>query len=88
MHTYETTMTEKGEITIPPAICELLKLSTGNTVLIKVMDGMVYMSKASRLLAGFGAMRPYQIPENFQKIRESFENGIAEEVIIEMQDQQ
>jgi len=36
-----------------------------------------------RVLAGFGAVRPRQRPEDLERLREEFEMGVAEEVTAE-----
>lgn len=33
----------------------------------------------SRILAGYGAVRPHTRPENFATLREEFETGVAED---------
>lgn len=84
MQEYETTITEKGQVTIPQELRRLLELSPRDKVRFRVVDGTVQISKASsRLLAGFGAVTPQQKPENFQKTREEFEKGVAREVASE-----
>ncbi|HZU02590.1 MAG TPA: hypothetical protein VFA10_23175 [Ktedonobacteraceae bacterium] len=40
---------------------------------------------SSQLLAGYGAVHPKETPEDFARIREEFERGVAEEVVSETQ---
>lgn len=84
MQEYETTLTEKGQVTIPQELRRLLGLSPRDKVRFQVEGDIVQISKASsRLLAGFGAVTPYQKPENFQKTRKDFEEGVAREAASE-----
>jgi hypothetical protein len=39
-----------------------------------------------QLLAGYGVVHPTETPEDFAKIREEFEMGVAEEVVSETQE--
>jgi hypothetical protein len=40
-------------------------------------------SAASRLLAGYGAVKPVHKPEDWRKVREEMEAAVAEEVVAE-----
>jgi AbrB family looped-hinge helix DNA binding protein len=84
MQEYETTLTEKGQVTIPQEIRRIMGLAPKDRVRFEVKDGVVQISRASsKLLAGFGAVTPRGKPEDFQKLREEFEKGVAEEVASE-----
>ena len=84
MQEYETTITEKGQVTIPQELRRLLGLSPRDKVHFQVVNGTVQISKASsKLLAGFGAVTPFQKPENFEEVRKEFEKGVAREVASE-----
>ncbi len=84
MQEYVTTITEKGQVTIPQELRRMLDLSPRDKVRFQVVNGAVQISKASsRLLAGFGAVTPQQKPENFQETRQDFEKGVAREVASE-----
>jgi antitoxin PrlF len=84
MQEYETSVTEKGQVTIPLELRRLLGLQPHDKVRFEVEGDVVKISRAeSKLLRGFGAVKPVNRPENFEKIREEFEKGVAEEVISE-----
>jgi len=84
MQTFETTLTEKGQVTIPLEIRRMIGLRPRDKVRFEVEGQVVKISRASsKLLAGYGAVPPRERPEDFQKIREEFERGVAEEVIAE-----
>jgi hypothetical protein len=46
-------------------------------------DAVKLKPAPSRLLAGFGAAKPTQKPEDWKKIREDMEAAMAEEVVAE-----
>lgn len=81
MQEFETTLTEKGQVTIPLEIRRLIGLQPRDKVRFEVEGDVVRISRASsKILAGYGAVPPLQKPEDFQKLREDFEKGVAEEV--------
>lgn len=84
MQDYETTMTEKGQVTIPLAIRRIMGLHPHDKVSFEVEGDVVRIRRTtSKLLKGYGAVTPKNRPENFREIRERFEEGVAEEVISE-----
>ena len=84
MQNFETTLTEKGQVTIPQEIRKLLGLRPKDKVRFEVEGNVVKIRQASsQLLAGFGAVSPKNRPENFQAMREEFEKGVAEDVVSE-----
>ncbi len=84
MQEFETTITSKGQVTIPQEIRRLIGLHPKDKVRFEV-DGEVVkiMRASSKLLAGYGAVTPRSKPENFQGTREEFEKGVARDVISE-----
>ena len=81
MQEFEATLTEKGQVTIPLEIRRLIGLQPRDKVRFEVEGDVVKIRRASsRLLAGYGAVPPLKKPEDFQKLREEFEKGVAEEV--------
>ena len=84
MQEFETTLTEKGQVTIPQEIRRLIGLRPRDKVRFEVEGDVVRISRAtSKLLLGFGAVPPRKKPEDFRKAREEFEKGVAEEVVSE-----
>ena len=80
MEAPETTMTQKGQVTIPVAVRRMLGLKPGDRVRFLTQDGRTVVERAeSTLRAGFGAVTPVSRPEDFRARREEFENGIAED---------
>ena len=81
MQEFETSVTEKGQVTIPQEIRRIMGLQPRDKVRFEVDGEVVKISRASsKLLELFGSVTPINRPEDFQKIREEFEKGVAEEV--------
>ena len=84
MSDLETTVTSKGQVTIPQQIRQKLGLKPHDKVRFDVSGNVVTLHPApSKLLAGFGAVSPTSQPENFQAVREAFEKGVAAEATAE-----
>ena len=84
MQEFETTLTEKGQVTIPLEIRRILGLRPRDRVRFEVEGEVVKIRQASsKLLQGYGAVTPRNRPEDFQELREEFEKGVAEEVLSE-----
>ena len=84
MQEFETTITSKGQVTIPQEIRRLIGLHPKDKVRFEV-DGEVVkiMRASSKLLVGYGAVPPRNKPENFQAIREEVERGVATDAVSE-----
>ncbi len=84
MRELETTMTQKGQVTIPVEIRARLGLKPKDKVRFEVEGEVVTLHPApSRLLQGYGAVTPRKRPENWKKVRAEVEQAIAEEVAAE-----
>jgi antitoxin PrlF len=79
----DTTMTTKGQVTIPTAIRRLLGLKPRDKVRFGVAaDGTITVQPAtSRLTALFGSVKPLNPPKDDETLRREFEEGVAEEVL-------
>lgn len=78
MNKLETSLTQKGQVTIPLAIRRALGLERGDKIAFELEDGRAILRRSPRtLLAGFGAVTPRQRPEDFRALREEFERGAA-----------
>jgi AbrB family looped-hinge helix DNA binding protein len=81
---YITTVTQKGQITIPVELRRMLGLKRGDKVEFELVNGTVLLQPiGSTLLAGFGSVKPLNRPEDFRKIRREIEEEIADEVMKE-----
>jgi AbrB family looped-hinge helix DNA binding protein len=79
-----TTVTSKGQVTIPVELRRALNIKPKDRVAFELVDGEVRLRRVqSRLLAGYGAVTPHSRPLDFRKLRQETEKEIAEEVIKE-----
>jgi antitoxin PrlF len=84
MQEFETSVTEKGQVTIPQEIRRILGLQPRDKVRFEVDGDVVKISRASsKLIQWFGSVTPRNKPEDFHKIREEFEKEVAREVASE-----
>ena len=84
MRESETTLTKKGQVTIPQEIRSRLGLKPRDKVVFEVEGEEVKLRPAkSKVLRGFGAVTPRKMPEDFRELRDEFEKGVAKEVLDE-----
>ena len=84
MRDLETTMTQKGQVTIPKEIRSRLGLRPKDRVRFDLQGEVATLRPASsKLLAGYGAVEPKNRPEDWARVREEVEMAIAEEVVSE-----
>lgn len=80
----ETTMTQKGQVTVPAEIRAHLGLKPRDRVRFEVDGAEVKIRPAkSRIARHFGAVRVDGPPLTPQQERQAFEEGVAEEVAAE-----
>ena len=77
----ESTMTRKGQVTIPKAIRDRLGVKEGEKVLF-VMRGEEVVLKVIKgtILDLRGSVQPSAHPEDFEKIRRSVKQTVAKKV--------
>jgi len=76
----ETTLTQKGQVTIPAAIRTRLGLKPRDRVRFEIDGDDVRLKPAqSRLARHFGAVPAAGRPRGWRKDREAFETGVARE---------
>jgi AbrB family looped-hinge helix DNA binding protein len=76
----ETSVSQKGQVTIPREIRSRLGIKPGDRVRFELEGDRAFISPApSKLLKWYGVVEPRQRPEDFRKLREEFEQGVAEE---------
>lgn len=77
-----TTVTKKGQVTIPVAIRHSLGLVPGDKVAFVVESGDVKVKAVkSALDKSFGAVRPRKRPEDFAELEKLAEEAIAEDAL-------
>ena len=84
-HSLETTVTQKGQVTVPIEIRRRLGLKARDKVVFE-MDGEVVRMRAvpkTDFRRGYRAVPPRQTPEDFVAIRERMEREIALDVTTE-----
>lgn len=77
----ESTITRKGQVTIPKAIRDRLGVKEGEKVLF-VMRGEEVVLKVVKgtILDLRGSVRPFAHPEDFAKIRQSVKQAVGKRV--------
>ena len=81
MRELETTITQKGQVTIPAEIRSRLGLKPRDKVRFEMQgDTLTLHPASSRLLRWYGSVTPKERPEDFRQVRDEFEEGVAEEV--------
>jgi len=81
-------VTRKGQITLPVAIRRSLGIREGDKVALSLDDSdqsqVILRPVRSVAELTFGAVTPRKRPEDFQELRQQFEEGIAEEAMAEI----
>ena len=81
-------VTRKGQITLPVAIRRSLGIREGDKVALSLDDSdqsqVILRPVRSVAELTFGAVTPRKRPEDFQELRQRFEEGIAEEAMAEI----
>jgi antitoxin PrlF len=81
MSRLETTVTQKGQVTIPQEIREAMGLKPRDRVRFVIEDGRVVLWRAeSAILAGYGSAAPRHRPEDWRAVRQEVEQAIARDV--------
>ena len=74
-----TTITKKGQTTIPKRIREYLGIKSKDKVEFEIKEGIVLIRPAANLDTNFGRVRPKKKPEDFRAMRKFFEKQIGRE---------
>jgi len=72
-----TTITKKGQTTIPKRIREYLGVKPKDKVEFEIKEGMVRIKPASNLDSNFGRVKPTRKPEDFKVMRNFFEEEVG-----------
>ncbi len=79
-----TTVTQKGQVTIPGPIRKAMKIKPKDRMVFEIVNGEVRMKPMkTRLLEGYGSVKPPSKPIDFKNLRHEIEEEIAEEVMNE-----
>ena len=75
-----TTVTSKGQVTIPGELRRVLDIKPKDRVAFELVDGELRLRPVrSRLMAGYGAVRPRRKPQDFRGIRREVEEEVGED---------
>lgn len=78
---YITSVTVKGQVTIPADVRKALKIKPKDRVAFSLAGNEVRLRPIqSPVLSSFGAVKPKNRPEDFPRMRREIEEEIAEEV--------
>ncbi len=81
MRERESSVSPKGQVTIPQELRERLGIKPKDRVVFELEeDGIKVRPAGSRLMRHFGSVAPISRPEDFASLREEFEKGVAAEV--------
>jgi|YelNatPaOPRAMG01_1025707.scaffolds.fasta_scaffold91945_1 AbrB family looped-hinge helix DNA binding protein len=77
----KTSVTAKGQITIPKKYRDILKLKPNDTVTFRIkQDSIEVIPFTSNIINYFGKIKPRKTPEDFKYIREDIEKTLAKEI--------
>jgi antitoxin PrlF len=80
----ETTVTTKGQVTIPAEIRARLGIKPRDKVAFDLNGDTATLRKAgSRILAAYGSIKTKGKPKDWRELRAEFEQGVADEVMFE-----
>ena len=66
-----TTMTQKGQVTIPVEIRHLLGLKAKDKIAFSIEEGSIRLAPAKYTLENvYGVVKPINKPENFKKLKQ------------------
>ena len=87
MTEYVTTLTQKGQVTIPAPLRRVLGVKPRDKVAFHLVDGEVRLRVIeSAVLASYGTvkrLKPSKRPVDYRRVRHEIEEEIAEEVASE-----
>ena len=84
MDQYASSVTQKGQVTIPGPFRKALKIQPKDLVAFTLVNGEVRLRPIrSGLLAGYRSVEPRRWPEDFRKLRHEMEEEVADEVMKE-----
>jgi AbrB family looped-hinge helix DNA binding protein len=80
-----TTITQRGQVTIPAEVRRALGLKPRDKVAFTIEDGEVRLAAASFTLeTAFGSVRPSRKPEDFEEVAQAAKEAKAEKTAREL----
>lgn len=84
MRTLESSMTQKGQVTIPAEIRDRLGLKPRDRVRFDVQGDLVTLNPVpSKVMRHFGTVTPRNRPEDWRAVRDEVEEMMAADVVAE-----
>ena len=87
MAQYVSSVTQKGQVTIPAPFRKALNIHAKDLVVFSLVDGEVHLRPIeSAVLASYGAVKPIspsEKPTDYRRLRRDIEEEIADEVASE-----
>ncbi|MSQ40827.1 MAG: AbrB/MazE/SpoVT family DNA-binding domain-containing protein [Dehalococcoidia bacterium] len=81
MGQHTTTVTSKGQVTIPGELRRALGIKPKDRIAFELVEGEIRLRPAKSVVeATYGVVKPISRPEDFQELRRDFKEGVAEEV--------
>ena len=78
MAEYVSTITQKGQVTIPLELRKALKIKPKDRVAFDLVDGEVRLRPISSWVEStYGSVKPFSMPEDFRRIRREAEEEWA-----------
>lgn len=85
MRSFTTTVTQRGQVTIPAEVRRKLGVKARDKVTFTMEDGKILVSPARFTLeTAFGSVKPSRRPEDFEEMGRIVEEEVAQRVIEEM----
>ncbi|MEA1964119.1 MAG: type II toxin-antitoxin system PrlF family antitoxin [Candidatus Aerophobetes bacterium] len=79
-----TTLTKKGQATIPKRIREYLGIKPNDKIEFEIKKDMVVIKPALNLDLNFGRVKPKKKPEDFKEVRKFFEKEVGKKTAKEV----
>lgn len=80
MSEYTTTVTSKGQVTIPGELRRALNIKPKDRVAFELADGEIRLRPTkSAVEANYGAVKPINRPEDYRRMRQEVEEEWGEE---------
>ncbi len=85
MREFTTTITQRGQVTIPAEVRRVLGVKHRDKVAFTIEDGEVRLAPASfNLESVYGSVKPSKKPEDFHKVSQTAKDAKAEKTAREL----
>ncbi len=85
MRQITTTITQRGQVTIPAEVRRVLGVKPRDKVAFTIEDGVVHLAPASFILeSAYGSVKPSEKPEDFDEVSRIAKEAKAEKAAQEL----